>query len=466
MGAAARWRSALDDLAEKLAAFGAAGLDGRVSRLEEIGEAFGVLSGQSGERGSGAFYADRSVLFEECLGDVDDCVLGGALATELTGSLQPILGLWEAQAALLARREQRAARAVWRRLGGHDGAGVPLVRFLQAAVHASSSSDAPPDDELERLRTQLADLVRSAGERHRVRLRPEQLPTFAELDDGLCPYTSIDVQIAARSETELREGRYRIVLGEAHPQPLLWVFPTAHFLRDARQAILAPLEQAMSGCSRMAPPPAPEIAQLAYRRKSKIYPYALPGPVIELSPRHETCAAIPAASVEVRDLGSRLALWAGDRALILHPPLIRRAAGGDPLVPLSLAPIEPLDIDLGPHTPRIEIGNVVYQRERWRRRGGALTAAPCEGFDLFAELWRFKQREGLPDEVFVRLSNEPKPIYVDFANFFLLELLDHLARQSAALTITEMLPASDDLWLQSRGGKHCCELRTMAIREE
>jgi hypothetical protein len=464
IAAAARWRVALGDLRRMLDDFAAASLERRGALLREIDAAFTRLCGVAGERAGGAFYGDRAVLFEECLGGVEECVVGGELARRLDAALQPVLELWRRSAVLLAAREERAARAVWTAARGPSAAGVGLVDFLRAM--RTDDPTERDEDELDELTRRMRELVRARGDGHRAELRADELPTAGALpgDAGVCPYTSLDIMLAASSADALRAGDCRIVLGEAHPQALLWVFPTAHFLAGAADAILAPLTDALA-CANGARPGG-QLAQLAYRRKTKIHPYPLPCATIELSARRADCAAIPAADVEVRDIGGRLGLWADDRPLVLLPPLVREATGGDPLVPLSLAPVEPLDVDLGAHTPRIEIDGLIYQRERWRRPGGSIGSQQASGFELLIEAWRFKQRDELPDEVFVRVSGEPKPIYVDFRSFFSVELLEHLARASDELTISEMLPGSGELWLEGAGGSHCCELRTIAIDKE
>lgn len=495
LAAAARWRVALGDLRRMLDDFAAAPLERRIGLLREIDAAFTQLCGVAGERAGGSFYGDRAVLFEECLGGVEECVVGGELARRLDAALQPVLELWRRRAALLAAREERAARAVWAAARGPSAAGIGLVDFLRA-MRANGATERR-EDELDELTQRMRELVQARSDGHRAELRADELPTAelppgwpaaseaepaaasqadpapsrpaafaapAACDASVCPYTSLDIMLAAPSADALRAGDCRIVLGEAHPQALLWVFPTAYFLPGAADAILAPLKKVLARGNGARPVAQP--AQLAYRRKTKIHPYPLPGATIELSARGADCDAIPAAGVEVRNIGGRLGLWAEHRALVLHPPLVREATGGDPLVPLSLAPVEPLDIDLGTHTPRIEIDGLIYQRERWRRPGGSIGSEEAGGFELLLEAWRWKQRDELPDEVFVRVSGESKPIYVDFRSFFSVELLEHLARGSAELTISEMLPGSGELWLEGALGSHCCELRTIAIDKE
>ena len=63
----------------------------------------------------------------------------------------------------------------------------------------------------------------------------------------------------------------------------------------------------------------------------------------------------------------------------------------------------------------------------------------------------------------VRVPEEPKPVYIDFASFLLVEVLDYLARPSSRMTITEMFPTSRQLWLTRGEGRYCCEFRIIVV---
>src|SRR5581483_3567076 len=129
--------------------------------------------------------------------------------------------------------------------------------------------------------------------------------------------------------------------------------------------------------------------------------------------------------------------------------------------------VRAIAVRLGEHTPRIEIGGAVYQRERWDLATALLPS--CSGqhasFDLLLAFARFRQSFALPERVFVHTPAEPKPIYIDFQDIFALELLIHLASQSEVITFVEMFPAPHDLWLRDEQGHYCSELRLLLSRE-
>jgi hypothetical protein len=69
---------------------------------------------------------------------------------------------------------------------------------------------------------------------------------------------------------------------------------------------------------------------------------------------------------------------------------------------------------------------------------------------------------GWPRYLFAKSSSEPKPICLDlnisFAHMILQKLL-----QKGALTLIEMLPCPQALWLQRRAGTYTSELRVQFV---
>jgi hypothetical protein len=123
------------------------------------------------------------------------------------------------------------------------------------------------------------------------------------------------------------------------------------------------------------------------------------------------------------------------------------------------------------HTPRIRIDDVVVAREKWRFHAGALSFARVrEALPRWIELRRWQRRQGLPRFVFVKAPVEVKPCFLDLDSPVYVDILSKLIRRSAesdasaVITITEMLPTFDELWLHDAAGeRYTSELRLVAF---
>jgi hypothetical protein len=80
----------------------------------------------------------------------------------------------------------------------------------------------------------------------------------------------------------------------------------------------------------------------------------------------------------------------------------------------------------------------------------------------------------MPRHVFVKSSAAEKPVYIDFTSPVYVNVLAKMVRQMTAhesprdktITVTEMLPAHDDLWLADhKGNKYTSEFRFTWVDE-
>ncbi len=122
-----------------------------------------------------------------------------------------------------------------------------------------------------------------------------------------------------------------------------------------------------------------------------------------------------------------------------------------------------------PHTPRVKIDNVVVSRESWRFNPADLDfAAEKDEPTRFVRTREWAAALGIPRYVFVKSSAEEKPVYVDFTSPVYVNALAKMVRRANAaewlpdktITVVEMLPAHDDLWLTDHeGNRYTSELR-------
>ncbi|MFC5835028.1 hypothetical protein [Nonomuraea insulae] len=157
-------------------------------------------------------------------------------------------------------------------------------------------------------------------------------------------------------------------------------------------------------------------------------------------------------------------LWAGERPEPASPAPELTAVGTDPESAAWLLSGVRDDgqgvahsgqVDLGERTPRIMIGDLIYQRARWRLRLPEERGA--DAFDRWLALHRLRRHHGLPRHVFVRHPAGPCPFHVDFCDPLAVE--DLARREPAEVLITEMLPAPGQFWWRADGQEQAAELR-------
>jgi hypothetical protein len=122
-----------------------------------------------------------------------------------------------------------------------------------------------------------------------------------------------------------------------------------------------------------------------------------------------------------------------------------------------------------PHTPRVKIDQLVVSRESWRFNPADLDfAAEKDEAARFVRTREWAAALGLPRHVFVKSSAEMKPVYVDFASPIYVNALAKMVRRTNAderlpdktITIAEMLPTHDHLWLvDHEGNRYTSEFR-------
>jgi Lantibiotic dehydratase, N terminus len=123
----------------------------------------------------------------------------------------------------------------------------------------------------------------------------------------------------------------------------------------------------------------------------------------------------------------------------------------------------------GSHTPRVVIDRLVVFREQWRLSAGdlaSLLAAKTEA-DQYLAARRLKAELGLPEQCFVKIATERKPVFVDLTGPLYIASLCTMLRAArdeggddAEVTVSEMLPRVDQTWLRDReGNRYFGELR-------
>lgn len=280
---------------------------------------------------------------------------------------------------------------------------------------------------------------------------------------------SPDIQLAAESEQALNDGDFHAVLGELHAGIVTVDYASMTLCcPDPEVAVLRPAEAALDDGP-------PRFVPLYHRTPQGLTAFDFPPPET-YSPRYsylsfaERAGARPAPGRSVAAADVRVARD-GDE-------LVARLPDGD-VYPLLTVVGEYLVYQTGTgfnllaateHTPRVSIGRLVVSRERWcvpaaeftgagqdgpgrpgaEAAGGGALPEETEQNRLHRRVQTVAKERGLPRHSFWRLRPSAKPVYLDLHSPLLVEvLLGELGAAGAedTVTITEMLPGPDQLWL-------------------
>ena len=450
-----RWLGALGEFQRICARFAEADLVARRELLVQADQHYIALTGMPARRGAGQMFQDRVLLYEECLGAVETLALGPEMRQRICAGLAPIATFCQCYSEQQRHDLRLAAGALLDELG-RDRAEVPLVQFVAAWRRRFPSLPATP--RADALQERFAGLVAQRSEGSISRITAAELLDLCEPPDqpGLL---SPDLLLAAGSPAALARGDYQLVIGELHHgvQPAGWMTSFVDDPQDWEQAIHACLPE---------PTAAETPANLLFGRRMKCAPPEFPGPVVRASAVAGHGQGWDLAALVIRRCGDELRLCAPGHApgLCFYPPSYGVPAPlYAPFTCFSYPLAQQVPVRCGAHTPRIEIDGVVYQRERWDVPTSELPGADHRGtaFELMIAYAELQRRLDLPDHMFVRTAGEPKPVYIDFTNYFALELLAHLVSQNDTITLAEMWPGPEHLWLQGEEGSYCCELRTV-----
>lgn len=389
------------------------------------------------------FYVDRLPMREECRGDLR-MVLRGERASELVRRLSRPLDLLGAAAESTRRKaRERVAALVGKRR-------VPFWKVVAAFPREAI----PFDDSLSRaMATAVPD---PAVSRCVVDVRALPAPPPPE---GLPLICSVDLLIGARDVEAWARGEYEVVMGDIHDTALVWGW-ALQFHPD-RPEVELEMIQTLGGLPR----PLPVVTMLASRRTG-LLPSEFPGPVVELGGVSARPSAwrLPFDDLEVVSDGTTALLW----SKALRSEVCLQNGELDSLVhtAFTLPRIRPPRIDLGDHTPRVSLDEVIVQREQWRlpeRHAEALLACKDDKARLRAAARTWEELK-LPELVFAKLPNERKPVLVDPSSPLLLRSFLNLLEHRGGATLSEMFPTPSQLWLRSGGGRHTAELRCTFVR--
>ena len=442
--------------------------------LEELDSAFTRLTGRSPTKSAGAMYASRTLVYQDCRRDVQV-----ELGQEMLAALGPPLSLlltsarWFSYQAAAAYRHEFGA--IYEELAQKNHS--PRVDLLQFW----SRIEPLIFDPVRKLFNQVVPEFQSRWETilaipwdegqveyasAKLKARVESVFAMPSAGWQLARYHSPDVMIAATSVDAIRRGDCMFVLGEVHmaentirhscivsqhekpeelfdafqtdlPQPRVVPVPPRHWPRITNRTsrvLVSPEDFHLEVSS----------APIADRPRSRTVPIA-------------------AFAVEQSEGGLIVRSWDGSLKFDIIEFLGEL---------LSHAAIDLIKI-VRPrsHVPRITIDKLVVARESWSFPVGELEfIRPKTEHERYLQVRRWMRAHGLPRFVFVRVTVEVKPFYLDFESPIYVEIFIRMIRrmlvsdsQEGRVTLTEMLPTLEQVWLPDAAGRtYTSELRMVA----
>ncbi|HEY0194604.1 MAG TPA: lantibiotic dehydratase [Kofleriaceae bacterium] len=439
--------------------------DALEAALGALGEAFVGLTDREASRLAGKTYAGRGVVYEDCR-RAAEVVLGRPFLDRIGPALSWIQASARWFTHTLATRFRAVFDEVYRRLAAELGAPeVDFIRFyaeLRAQLTGQASAQSSTALEVRaELQRRWAELLALPEGQRRVELSAAELgPRVQAAFEAPAPgwpsarHNSPDLMIAAAGPEALASGDYLVVLGEVHAAVSAVSVPAIakeHVDPDGIHRV----RQVDLG---------PTVAQVLPRGNFHR------GRYFSLSEGNLDVEFGDARSHRPRDQVFDVAGFVVcERDGQLR---VRRRDGSAEfdLVSFLEADFEAesyiFDI-FGPaaYRPRVTVDGFVLARERWQfSTAGMAFTRRDPGLDRFAGARRWVAEHQLPRFVFIKASGEPKPVYLDLESPIFVEILCKLVRASETVTVSEMLPSFEQLWLlDADGAAYCSELRMVVV---
>ncbi len=468
---------ALDELAAAYTELGSAAGDpdrvaGSMAGLEAT---FTRLAGAPATRRAGELYAGRTLAYEECLRG-DTVRLGQDVLDGIRDALAMVL---DSARWFMAEVGQEYAQHFEEAFAQHAAAlGTDIVPFTDFWILVNEALFGTPPVVIEpavrALLERWAMVLDLPPGARQVQLRSADLRDRAAAAFGarslpwpMAVHHSPDLMIAGADAAA--GGKPVWVLGEVHPSIVTTRYSTWLEFHDDATGVQAAIRHDLGR-------PAIWLAETGEKggtstRLSNVVPSVGD---IRLVSAHDSCGYDPATTVAVGDC---------DLIRTAAGLVVRRRDGsferglfevvGD-LVATMMAQCFEL-IGPGEHRPRVTIDDLVVSREKWTFAATEATFADTtDERSRYLQARAWAARHDLPRHVFCRFTGEVKPIYADLTSLASIDLLARSVRRSrrnagadARLSVVEMLPAPDQIWLtDAEGQRYTSELRMVAVDQK
>lgn len=439
--------------------------------LGQLDTAFTEVTAQKATRSEGVMYAGRTLIYQDCIRDVN-VQIGPDVLDSVSEPLSLLLTATRWFSCQVAQVYQKLFNQAYRELTNNGE--KKSCTFLEFGTRVYPVLYATDNQLLDGVtadfRERWAQVIDAPGQERRVQFRAEDLKekierVFSTPTVGweLARYHSPDVMIAASDAEAISQGDCYFVLGELHLTTntcrgsfMVGQHPFPHELYDA-------IERDLPNDMLLAVPPRnwPRLTNrtsLALVSSKTHLLEAWPDNIAD-APRSRV---IPISEMIVEDSSDGLIVRTRDGRLSFK--LID--AFGDLLSAMAVDTMK--FVNSSQHTPRITIDRLVVSRESWCVDSSELDFVEDEDEDeRYLKVRRWAKEQGFPRRVFVKITNETKPFFVDFHSPVYIGILIRMLRRARTqepinkqVVISEMLPTPDQLWLRdSNHNAYTSELR-------
>jgi hypothetical protein len=446
---------------------------GFVSALRDLDETFIKVAGAQPSRRGGQTYGGRTLIYHDARRDATL-----TLGADFLAALRPLELLLESARWLsyhFAARIQKLFTSIAVQMTG-GGTSPDLASFYFECMPVIARSAPVIVNELQRdFQQRWAAILRIPPDVRRVRrdgsaLRDEVRKAFDAPHSGWTGgrYCSPDLMIAASGVDAINQGDFDLILGETH----LGIASSRHYCFVTQHPAPGDLLDCLTVDS-----PGPRLLPV-------------------LPKENHGRLTVRTSSALTRDMDYLAAVYAqtaepGRPRLLNAADLAVSPGAAGPVVSIPGGPSFPvidvlaemlLDffmdcfalVPCTAYQPRITIDRLVIVREAWRFDAAQIEFAQLRDEPArFAAGRRWRRAAGLPLRVFVKVTGEVKPFFVDFDSVISVNILAKSLRRlqerppgSADIFVqfSEMLPSTESLWLtDSAGGRYTSELRIVAV---
>jgi hypothetical protein len=459
--------AALDELEQACQAVSAAGTPPQLeAALAAVDDVFSYHTQQVATRAPGQAYAARTLIYEDCRRDVE-LTFGPDLLDGLAGPLGLLAQSARWFTFTVAAAYQRSFQEIYRELAAQSESGwVDMLSFSRRALPLLQHGESPAVlAATAQFQARWAAILQLPEASQVAMYRSADLAVrvaaaFAAPQPGwpMAGYLAPDVLIAARSAEAAGQGDFQLVMGELHLYNTLAI---SCLVAQSPPEALAELGDYLPPARVMAAVPAGQTVQrtapvsLSPDDRFVLYS-AAPGGIDprQTLPIGELGVEAVGQSLQVRTRDGR---WRVDLLAFFDYLLVHQCRA----LPAPLA--------LG-RTPRVVIDGVTVWRAGWRVAAQDLLWTGDDAAQMLAAK-RWSRQHGLPRWIYVRAPGEPKPLFIDLDAPLSIQILGAAAEQAirvagpaAALGISEMLPAFDELWLADAADqRYTSELRMVMV---